>query len=76
MAQQWVKVTFPTQRTVYIDGQSSGQTNRILVVGAGTHEFDLGPNKLNYSPTKSTRQVTGTASDAPMLIRFTRTDAP
>ncbi len=75
MAQQWVKVKFPTRRTVYIDGQQSGQTNRILVVGGGTHSFDLGPHKLNYSPRTSTRQVTRTASDAPMVIRFTRTDA-
>ena len=59
-----------------MDGQRSGRTNRILVIGAGTHEFDLGPHKLNYAPRRRVRTVTGTASDDPMIIEFTRTDAP
>jgi hypothetical protein len=39
---EFVKVTFPRRRQVYVDGKPSGFTNDIIQVQTGTHTFDLG----------------------------------
>jgi hypothetical protein len=51
----YVKVTFPTDRFVYIDGEKNGNTNEVLRVEAGTHVFELG-SLANYRP--ASRKVT------------------
>jgi len=66
---EWVMVTYPRVRDVFIDGRRSGQTNRLLIVGEGTHMFDLG-TPPDYRPTKRTVTVTDTSPAAPMIIDF------
>lgn len=68
-----VKVTFPTRRLVYIDGEQNGYTNEVLRVDAGTHVFDLG-NVRNYQPASRTEMVTGTTVIDPLEITFTKKD--
>lgn len=44
---EYVRVTYPTDRLVYVDGEKSGRTNEVPRIDAGTHIFDLGKvNKL------------------------------
>ena len=40
---EWVMVTYPLVRDVFIDGRRSGQTNTLLVVAEGSHLFDPDP---------------------------------
>ena len=70
---EFVKVTFPTQRKVRVDGQAAGFTNKVFQVETGHHTFDLGP-KQNYSPEQQTVNVIGTTAPEPFVITFTRTD--
>ncbi|HUF19536.1 MAG TPA: PEGA domain-containing protein [Burkholderiales bacterium] len=71
---EYVIVSFPTNRFVYIDGEKGGITNDVLRVEAGTHDFDLG-NLRNYKPGSREVAVTGTTVLKPLKIAFTRKDA-
>jgi len=71
MQMQWVIVTFPDTRDVYIDGVQSGQTNEILAVGDGTHRFDLG-QPLDYVPPAIQVYVSGTTYDSPLEVPFSK----
>lgn len=66
---EFLRVTYPTNRAVFIDGELGGQTNEILNVEAGTHLFDLG-KFANYTPTSQKATVTGTTALKPMVIVF------
>lgn len=66
---EYVKVTYPTDRLVRIDGESSGYTNDVLRVDAGTHIFDLGP-LANYSPASRQVAVSGTTVLRPLVVPF------
>lgn len=68
---EYVKVTYPTDRLVYVDGETSGRTNEVLRIDAGTHVFDLG-KMANYEPASQEITVEGTTVLAPMVIAFTR----
>jgi len=68
---EFVKVTYPTDRYVYIDGEQGGRTNSVLRIEAGTHVFDLG-KLANYEPASQEVAVEGTSVLAPMLIAFAR----
>lgn len=68
---EYVKVTYPTNRFVYIDGEKSGNTNEVLRIDAGTHVFDLG-NLKNYEPGSQEVVVEGTTVLVPMLVAFTK----
>ena len=68
-----VKVTFPTRRLVYIDGEENGSTNEVLRVEAGTHVFELG-NLANYRPASRTVTVQDTTVLEPLKIAFYRKD--
>ena len=70
---EYVKVTFPTRRLVYIDGEENGSTNEVLRVEAGTHVFELG-NLANYRPASRTVIVQDTTVLEPREIAFYRTD--
>lgn len=70
---EYVIVSFPTNRFVYIDGEKGGITNDVLRVEAGTHEFNLG-NLKNYKPTSQEVEVEGTTVLQPLMIVFTRKD--
>ena len=71
MAMEYVIVTFPTVRQVYIDGEKCGQTNDVLRVDPGTHIFTLGPH-ANYTPESQEVAVDSTSVLAPLEIIFTR----
>ena len=70
---EYVIVTFPTNRNVYIDGEHNGRTNDSLRVDAGTHIFDLGPLK-NYKPGFRKVTVSGTTVLKPKKITFSKKD--
>jgi hypothetical protein len=66
---EWVKVAFPNTRDVFIDGRRSGETNRVIAVAAGTHEFHLGA-PVDYSPDKQKLAVKNTSIGNPLQIDF------
>lgn len=68
---EYIRVTYPTKRSVYVDGELTGDTNEVLRVEAGTHKFDLGP-PANYQPTSQDVVVTGTTILLPMEVAFTK----
>jgi hypothetical protein len=70
---EYVKVTFPTNRLVYIDGEQNGTTNDVLRVDAGTHLFELG-NVDNYRPGSRKVLVQDTTVLEPLEIAFYRKD--
>lgn len=66
---EFVIVTYPTNRFVYIDGEQNGKTNDSLRLDAGSHLFDLGPLK-NYEPESQTVVVSDTTVLDPLEIIF------
>lgn len=70
---EYVKVTFPTDRLVYIDGEENGKTNEVLRVEAGTHLFELG-NLANFRPATRTVTVQDTTALEPLEVKFFRKD--
>jgi hypothetical protein len=68
-----VRVTFPTDRLVYIDGEESGSTNEVLRVDEGTHVFELG-NLANFRPASRKVMVQDTTALEPLEIKFFRKD--
>jgi hypothetical protein len=70
---EYVRVTFPTDRLVYIDDEKNGYTNEVLRVDAGTHSFDLGPI-ANYRPASRNVTVADTTPLEPCEIAFYRKD--
>jgi len=68
---EFVTVSFPTSRFVYIDGEQGGRTNEVLRIEAGTHQFDLGP-LANYAPASLELAVEGTTVLAPLVVVFAR----
>jgi hypothetical protein len=69
---EYVKVTYPTRRTVRVDAQESGFTNKVFQVQTGGHSFDLGPYH-NYKPEQRIVDVRGTTPAHPMVIKFSPT---
>lgn len=70
---EYVIVTFPTNRLVYIDDEKNGYTQEVLRVDAGTHVFDLGP-LANYRPASRKVIVEDTTPLEPREIAFYRKD--
>jgi len=70
---EYVIVSFPTDRSVFIDGEKGGRTNEKLRVEAGTHEFDIG-SPLDYEPGLQEIEVAETTVLQPMEIVFSRKD--
>ena len=68
---EFVHVTFPTRRSVLVDGTPDGFTNQTFVVQRGTHVFELAP-PANFSPASLERTVVGTTRLTPLPILFTR----
>jgi PEGA domain len=71
---EYVIVTFPSNRLVYIDGEQNGSTNDVLRIDAGTHVFELG-NLSNYRPGSRKVLVKDTTVLEPLEIPFYRKDA-
>ena len=70
---EYVMVTFPTRRLVYIDDEENGHTNDVLRVDAGTHVFALG-NLDNFRPASRTVMVRDTSVLEPLEVKFFRKD--
>ncbi len=66
---EYVEVRYGQTRNVFIDGVESGETNKILRVGPGTHSFDLGEPK-DFKPEKVILVVENTDPLEPLLIEF------
>ena len=66
---EYVRITFPTVRQVWVDGQPSGFTNKEFQVEAGEHRFDLGDPR-NYTPDRHVETVSNTLPGNPMTIAF------
>lgn len=66
---EYVIVHFPKKRTVYIDGEESGDTGDRLRVEEGTHTISLGEPR-DYTPKWRRPTVTGTTTIEPMEIVF------
>lgn len=71
VAMEYVRVTFPTDRFVYVNGERSGRTNEVMRIATGTHAFNLGPYS-NYEPDHRVLEVQGTSVLQPAIIPFTR----
>ena len=70
---EFVKVSFPTRRTVWVDDEPTALTNKVFQVETGFHTFHLGP-KQNYKPAQRRRLVKDTLPTEPMVVDFERTD--
>ena len=46
---EFVIVTYPTKRSVRVDGVPTGSTGDVLQMDSGTHKFDLGDPR-DYAP--------------------------
>ena len=68
---EYVTVTYPTDRFVYIDDEQDGRTNEVLRVAAGTHVFDLG-TLANYKPASRQVEVRDTTVLQPLVIAFSK----
>jgi len=68
---EFVIVSFPTDRFVYINEKQNGRTNKSLRVDTGSHLFHLGPLK-NYEPESQVVVVSGTTVLAPQEVVFTK----
>lgn len=64
---EYVKVSYPTERDVRVDGQIAGMTNDTLMVERGHHNFDLGEPQ-DYQPAAVEKNVQHTTSVSPLLI--------
>jgi len=67
---QYVIVSYPGDRTVYVDGTPCGSTNQVMIVQRGSHRFDLGDPR-DYAPPFIDAFVVGTTQDNPMRLAFT-----
>ncbi len=66
---EYVIVSCPEDHEVLIDGRVAGKTNTVIMVEAGTHEFDLGRPAI-YAPKLAV--VTDTSSISPLHIDFAK----
>jgi hypothetical protein len=70
---EYVVVTFPTRRMVYVDGEQNGYTNEVLRVDAGSHVFELG-KLVNFEPSFRRAMVRDTTPLEPLEVVFRRKD--
>jgi len=66
---EYVRVRFPEQRDVFVDGDKMGRTNRKFRIGRGTYVFDLG-DPQDYAPLSRTRTIKNTTEDEPLEVPF------
>lgn len=66
----WIRVTYPAQRSVFADGARVGNTNKLIFVGEdATLRVDLG-KPPDYKPKSQTRRVAGTSRSRPLELAF------
>ena len=66
---EFALVTFPSLRSVRVDGVRVGQTGQLLRLQRGNHSFDLG-NPQNYAPPSVQVPLVNTGPTTPMVIAF------
>lgn len=66
---EFVRVLYPTHRTVEIDDTECGFTNEVLLVESGMHRFDLG-EPADYEPAFKEVNVVDTIPSRPMSVLF------
>jgi hypothetical protein len=66
---EFVVVTFPTRRSVFMDNQPMGHTGDPLTIQAGFHDFDLG-SPADYTPATQNVNVVNTTAPNPMIVSF------
>ena len=69
MLDQYVRVTFPTDRPVWVDGKQVGTTNKEFQVETGEHSFHLGDPR-DYSPDRYVETIDRTLPGQPCIIAF------
>jgi len=69
---EYVRVDYPQERDVYIDGQLAGKTNQPLMVEEGHHVFDLG-GPHDYTPASQEVLVQNTTLIDPQVVEFSPT---
>lgn len=67
---QWMIVSYPRLRDVFIDGMRAGQTNDKMLVREGTQDVHLG-KPVDYTPKARRVTVTDTTEDQPKTLLFT-----
>ena len=66
----WVRVHYPQQRRVLVDGEDLGNTNRLIYIGVdGTHTFSLAPPP-DFKPKSIRRRVVNTSRPQPLELTF------
>jgi hypothetical protein len=66
---EYLRVKFPHQREVLINGESLGETNELLELEGGEYEVTLGP-PLNFRPAQQTIDLRHTSAGTPRSIEF------
>jgi hypothetical protein len=66
---QFVRVSFPDPRAVFIDDGPDGQTDEVLRVEEGPHKFDLG-DPQDYTPPSQVVSPFGTSREQPCVVSF------
>ena len=71
---QFVRVEYSEDRTVFAGGNPLGQTNCLLTINTGTHTFDLG-DPVDYDPPEIVRKVANTSVGNPLKLNFHKVEA-
>jgi hypothetical protein len=66
---EFVVVTFPARRSVFMDNQPMGHTGDRLTIQAGFHDFDLG-SPADYTPATQNVNVENTTAPNPAIVPF------
>lgn len=70
---EYVIVTYPVKRPVYVNDKLACHTNQVFRLGAGTHRFTLGPSDeppADCDPVFLEVVVEGTNALRPLKIDF------
>lgn len=66
---EFIQVTFPEERDVFINGERNGRTQQVLRTSPGRQTINLGEPK-DYEPQWRRPDVTGTSSIKPLKVTF------
>jgi hypothetical protein len=69
MVNEYLVVSFPRTRRLFLNGQFNGTTNTILELEGGQYQVTLGPPK-NFMPEKYDIDLRGTSLMNPMIVEF------
>ncbi len=66
----WLRVHYPSQRTVLLDGEDLGDTNTLLYAGVdGTYTVSLAGDR-DFDPDSVTAYIANTTREAPFEVTF------